>query len=89
LFRYHFLLGASWKLCTRKLEIDRGNFYHSVYRIEQKLGRAFRETEPYALFPVDEYFNGPSLIGPPRMPKVEPINRPAALEFPRPLGKIA
>ena len=39
LFRYHFLLGADWKLCTRKLGIDRGNFFHSVYRIEQKLGR--------------------------------------------------
>ncbi len=37
LFRYHFLLGADWKLCTRKLQIDRGNFFHSVYRIEQKL----------------------------------------------------
>jgi hypothetical protein len=31
-----------------------------VYRIEQKLGRVFRELEPYALFPVNEYFHGPS-----------------------------
>jgi len=42
LFRYHFLLGADWKLCARKLRIDRGNFFHAVYRIEQKLGRSFR-----------------------------------------------
>jgi len=90
LFRYHFLLGASWKLCTRKLEVDRGNFYHAVYRIEQKLGRAFRETEPYPLFPLDEYFNGPSRLGPPAVPpKVETIDRPASLEFPRPVGKTA
>jgi hypothetical protein len=90
LFRYHFLLGAGWRLCTRKLELDRGNFYHAVYRIEQKLGRAFRETLPYPLFPLDEYFNGASRIGPPKMPpKVEPIDRPATLEFPRPVGKIA
>ncbi|HTS78417.1 MAG TPA: hypothetical protein VMG40_19565 [Bryobacteraceae bacterium] len=89
LFRYHFLLGASWKLCTRKLEIDRGNFFHAVYRIEQKLGRAFRETEPYPLFPLDEYFNGPSRIGPPpARPEATPL-RPAALEFPVPVGKTA
>ena len=30
LFRYHFLLGADWKLCTRKLGIDRGTFFHAV-----------------------------------------------------------
>ena len=60
LFRYHFLLGADWKLCSRKLGIDRGNFFHAVYRIEQKLGRVFRELEPYPLFPVDDYFHGPT-----------------------------
>jgi hypothetical protein len=60
LFRYHFLLGADWKLCTRRLGIDRGNFFHSVYRIEQKLGRTFRELTPYPLFPLDDYFHGPS-----------------------------
>lgn len=47
IFRYHFLLGADWKLCARKLGIDRGTFFHAVYRIEQKLGRVFRELEPY------------------------------------------
>jgi hypothetical protein len=60
IFRYHFLLGADWKLCCQKLQMDRGNFFHAVYRIEQKLGRVFRELEPYALFPVNEYFHGPS-----------------------------
>jgi hypothetical protein len=58
LFRFHYLLGADWKLCCRKLEMDRGAFFHEAYRIEQKLGRVFRELEPHALFPVDEYFNG-------------------------------
>lgn len=38
--------------------MDRGSFFHDVYRIEQKLGKTFRELEPYALFPLDEYFNG-------------------------------
>src|SRR5947209_16810605 len=58
LFKYHFLLGADWKLCCRKLNIDRGTFFHEVYRIQQKLGRIFRELRPYALYPLDEYFNG-------------------------------
>jgi hypothetical protein len=58
IFKYHFLLGADWKLCCQKLKIERGEFFHEVYRIQQKLGRTFRELEPYALFPIDEYFGG-------------------------------
>ena len=57
LFKYHFLLGADWKLCCRKLGLPRGEFFHEVYRIQQRLGRAFRELEPHSLFPLDEYFN--------------------------------
>ncbi len=59
IFKDHFLLGAEWKLCCRRLNVDRGTFFHSVYRIEQKLGRVFRDLKPYALFPVEDYFNGP------------------------------
>jgi hypothetical protein len=87
LFRFHFLLGADWKLCSHRLGLDRGSFFHSVYRLEQKLGRVFRELEPYGLFPLDEYFNGPSrfpeggltraLLAPKSIP------RPPHLEFPR------
>ena len=57
-FKFHFLLGADWKLCCRQMKIDRGNFFHAVYRIEQQLGKVFRELEPYGIFPLDEYFNG-------------------------------
>lgn len=56
IFRFHYLLGADWRLCCRKLGMERGNFFHTIYRIEQKLGRAYRELTPYALFPLDEYF---------------------------------
>jgi hypothetical protein len=92
LFRYHFLLGADWKLCTRKLGMDRGNFFHAIYRIEQKLGRVFRELQPYALFPLDEYFHGPSRIGPqsaitPRRDQAAPPLR--KLRFPQPLARPA
>jgi len=58
LFKFHYLLGADWKLCCRRLNVDRGTFFHEAYRIEQKLGRTFRELQPHALFPLDEYFNG-------------------------------
>jgi hypothetical protein len=58
IFRFHFLLGADWRLCCRQLNMDRGTFFHSVYRIQQKLGRVYRELKPYALFPLDEYFGG-------------------------------
>jgi hypothetical protein len=57
-FRYHFLLGADWKVCCRKLHIDRGNFFHTVYNIENRLGRVFAELAPYPLYPVAEYFAG-------------------------------
>lgn len=57
-FRYHYLLGADWRACCRRLKVDKGMFFHSIYRIEQKLGRVFRELQPYSLFPLDEYFGG-------------------------------
>lgn len=58
LFRYHFLLGADWKLCCRRLNLERGRFFHAVYRIQQKLGKVFAELQPYALYPLDDYFAG-------------------------------
>jgi hypothetical protein len=92
LFRYHFLLGADWTLCTRKLGMSRGNFFHAVYRIEQKLGRVFRELQPYPLFPLDDYFHGPSRFDPARVTETKcqviPL-RPPHLRFPQPIGKTA
>ena len=58
LFRYYFLLGADWKLCSRQLKMDRGTVFHAIYRIEKRLGRAFAELEPYPLFPLSAYFAG-------------------------------
>jgi hypothetical protein len=58
IFKFHFLLGADWKLCCRQMKMDRGEFFHSVYRVQEKLGRVFRELKPYSLFPLDEYFGG-------------------------------
>ena len=58
IFRFHYLLGADWRLCCRQLKLDRGDFFHAVYEIEQKLGRIYAELKPYSLYPLDEYFGG-------------------------------
>ncbi len=74
IFRYHYLLGADWKLVCHKMKIERGEFFHEIYRIEQKLGRTFRELEPHALFPVDEYFNGTGRYERQAMAMLEPYD---------------
>ena len=56
IFRYHFLLGADWRLCCRQLKMDRGVFFHTLYRIEEKLGRIYAELKPYPLYPLEDYF---------------------------------
>lgn len=71
-FRFHFLLGADWKLCCRRLNMERGNFYHLVYRVEEKLGRAFAELRPYPLYPLSDYFAGAIRRGPTRA-SAEPL----------------
>jgi hypothetical protein len=55
-FRYHFVLGADWRLCCRQLKMDKGGFFHRVYRVMAILGRELAEMQPYALYPIDEYF---------------------------------
>ena len=72
IFRFHFLLGADAKLCCRRLGVDRGRFFHAVYRIEAKLGEAFAQLEPYALFPPRDYFQ--TRLG----EEVAPCRRPVA-----------
>ncbi len=80
IFRYHFLLGADWKLCCRQLGMDRGLFFHTIYRIESQLGRAFAEMEPYPLWPVSEYF-GPPIA----MPRVMEPPKKERRRLPRPV----
>ncbi len=58
IFKFHHLLAADWRLCATQLKMDKGVLFHLIYRIEQRMGRVFREMEPYGLFPLDEYFNG-------------------------------
>lgn len=58
IFRFHHLLGADWRLCCRRLKMDRGDFFHAVYRIEKKLGKIYAELQPYPLYPLRDYFGG-------------------------------
>jgi len=81
IFNYRYLLGAEWNLCCRQLKMDRGLFHHAIYRIQQKLGHVLAEMEPYALYPVDEYFNASPLRDvvkafPAQEEKVVPIRPP-------------
>jgi hypothetical protein len=50
----------------RVLKVSKHRFWSRVYAIEAKLGRAFRATRPYPLYPLDQYFAGVSDAGPAR-----------------------
>jgi hypothetical protein len=59
IFRFHILLGVEQPLFCRRFGVAEGAFWHELYRVQQALGRAFFETAPYGLYPIDEYFSGP------------------------------
>lgn len=89
-FRYRYVLGADWGLCCRKLKIDKGRFYHVIYNIQQKLGRVFRELEPYSLYPLEEYFS-PGMRSRPAgsVVALRPQSAPQPVIRPRLLGRAA
>jgi hypothetical protein len=58
IFQLHFLGGLEWPACTQRLGMNKGEFFTEVYRIQQRCGRAFYETRPYAIYPIYEYFGG-------------------------------
>jgi len=93
-FRYYFLLGGDCTIVSTRLNMDKGNFFHRVYRVEEILGRAFQEMEPYCLYPVDWYFIGHSGIPikpytPKKPAKHNPRRPPARAEADSLLQKIA
>jgi hypothetical protein len=67
--------------------MDRGNFFHAIYRIEKLLGRAFSELQPYPLYPLDEYFGGTVRRGP--MRALDAIEERQNPPLQAPLRKIA
>lgn len=84
IFRRHHIGGEQWN----QFGIEWGVFWHEKYRLEQILGRVFRELKPYALFPTDEYFHESSLslsadvrpcaVPAPRYPNGRPLVPPLA-----------
>lgn len=52
LYREYHLQDSGWKSVARLLKLDRGNFFHLVYKVEAALGKMYFENE---LFPIDKY----------------------------------
>jgi len=59
-FKWHYLNDADFKLVSRRLgrPLNDRNTFHDFYRIDERLGQAFKNTEPCGLYPIDEYFGG-------------------------------
>ena len=55
-FDLYYLDGGDWRGCSQVLRMDKGTFFHAAYRVAHLVGRACRETQPHALFPLREYF---------------------------------
>jgi hypothetical protein len=56
IFRRHQLGCEDSGICA-SLGLNRGNFFHAVYEIEERVARAAIELEPYALYPIDQYLS--------------------------------
>lgn len=54
IFRLHFLHYQNWHDCCGALRVDRGTFFHLVYKIEARLGR---ELLRRGIFPLEVYFD--------------------------------
>lgn len=57
LFRFHHILGASESMCAKRLGISTLVAKKAILRLETKLGASFVTLEPYALYPLYDYFN--------------------------------
>jgi hypothetical protein len=89
IFKAHFLLAGDWKICCRQMKIDRGPFFHAVYRISEKLGRVYAELQPYPLYPTRQYFapkhghTGPCQVPAPARRDSGPVRPPLAPRQPQ------
>jgi hypothetical protein len=100
-FNAHYLLGADWNLCARQLGIpcqthnDKKNFFEACYRMEAKLGRVFRELQPFALWQCADYFvekaRGAKIVPTPlkEPARYQPLRPPLAKRQPRAPAAVA
>jgi hypothetical protein len=72
LFRFHHILAASEAMCAKRLGISTQTAKRAIQRLEAKLGLTFAMIEPYALYPLYDYFNRI------RSEPVKPCRLPAA-----------
>ena len=63
-FDHHHLQDKTWNSFKG---LSRGNYFHTIYRVEQKLGVTFSTTKPFALFPIDLYYQRISWRKEPRL----------------------
>jgi hypothetical protein len=52
------LEGLDQAACSRLLRMREGDYWHALYRIQERLGKVFAELEPYPLYPDYAYFGG-------------------------------
>ena len=55
LFRQYCLGDVDRESCQEALGVSRGNFNHTLYRVQENVGRALYETQPYSLRPPANY----------------------------------
>lgn len=82
IFKFRYLLGADASLIQRRMKITGEQYRNTDARIIEKLGRAFRDTKPYSLFPLDEYFSSGmkcDYVKPPADRPTAPATRAAPL----------
>ena len=60
LFKRAYLSGVEWNRAHEAVGMNRTHFIHVCNRVEAALGRAYSETQPFALFPLDAYFSRPA-----------------------------
>lgn len=58
IFRLRWFRRLDAKQIGRIVQRSRGDVFHHVFAIEKGLGRRFLNVQPYALYPIDEYFAG-------------------------------
>jgi len=68
IFRYYYLLSLDWSRCSQRLQLDRNEFYRRLRGIQEKLGRAFAEQQPYSLYPINDYFDMIGIVPVPALP---------------------
>jgi hypothetical protein len=54
----HLLGDNPYRPVAAAVSLDKGNFFHRVYAIEERVGRAFLDAAPHSVWPVAAYFKG-------------------------------